>query len=583
MDNNSRLYTIYNKLYQIGKEINETVNVEDLYTIACDFTTNEFNFQKCIIFEHDDRNGWFKVVKSSGYDNPVEQRILSIINLLLSGEVIEYLRVNGEPIIHTIDSPKQQVESLLKSLFLEEAYLELIGGDSTIPYGLIIAGNGKDLENQYSKLLDDSFLMMALGNFTVQLSNTINNIVFYKAWQDEKEKLEENIELRTKQLNEQKRTFEAIYKTSKDGIAILDLETTAFLDVNDAYCDMTGFSREELMRTSCIKLSLEEDRSKSKQAIVEIKQKGYITNFIKRCKTKSSKIIIVNMSISMMDDKKRILVSAKDITKHKELEAELQRINTDLEERIHKEVEKNRHQEFQLLEQSKNASMGEMIGNIAHQWRQPLSAITSTASALKLSDQLSMIEENEIVEKMDSVIEKARYLSETIDTFRNFLKENNNAFGEFNLEDMLTKSLNIVGTVMKDSHIKLYTEEVDQTNKTPYIGNESELSQVIINILNNAKDILKEKKVKQPWVKIELNKCDEESCFTIEDNGGGIPNDVMPRIFDPYFTTKHQSQGTGLGLHMSYRIITESFKGKLHVENSENGAKFFIYLPKIEK
>jgi PAS domain S-box-containing protein len=583
MDNNSRLYTIYNKLYQIGKEINETVNVEDLYTIACDFTTNEFNFQKCIIFEHDDRNGWFKVVKSSGYDNPVEQRILSIINLLLSGEVIEYLRVNGEPIIHTIDSPKQQVESLLKSLFLEEAYLELIGGDSTIPYGLIIAGNGKDLENQYSKLLDDSFLMMALGNFTVQLSNTINNIVFYKAWQDEKEKLEENIELRTKQLNEQKRTFEAIYKTSKDGIAILDLETTAFLDVNDAYCDMTGFSREELMRTSCIKLSLEEDRSKSEQAIVEIKQKGYITNFIKRCKTKSSKIIIVNMSISMMDDKKRILVSAKDITKHKELEAELQRINTDLEERIHKEVEKNRHQEFQLLEQSKNASMGEMIGNIAHQWRQPLSAITSTASALKLSDQLSMIEENEIVEKMDSVIEKARYLSETIDTFRNFLKENNNAFGEFNLEDMLTKSLNIVGTVMKDSHIKLYTEEVDQTNKTPYIGNESELSQVIINILNNAKDILKEKKVKQPWVKIELNKCDEESCFTIEDNGGGIPNDVMPRIFDPYFTTKHQSQGTGLGLHMSYRIITESFKGKLHVENSENGAKFFIYLPKIEK
>jgi PAS domain S-box-containing protein len=583
MENSSRLYTIYNKLYQIGKEINESVNVEDLYTIACDFTTNELNFQKSIIFEHDDRNGWFKVVKSSGYDNPMEQKILSIINLLLSGEVIEYLRVNGEPIIHTKESPKEEVSSLLKSLFLEEAYLELIGGDSNIPYGLIIAGNGKDLENKYSKLLDDSFLMMALGNFTVQLSNTINNIVFYKAWQDEKEKLEENIELRTKELNEQKRTFEAIYKTSKDGIAILDLETTAFLDVNDAYCDMTGFTAEELLRTSCMKLSLDESKEDNLRAIKEIKEKGYITNYIKKCKTKNDTIIIVNMSISLMDDKKHMLVSSKDITKQKELEEELQQMNNDLELRIQEEVEKNRRQEFQLLEQSKNASMGEMIGNIAHQWRQPLSAITSTASALKLSDQLSMIEENEITEKMDSVIEKARYLSETIDTFRNFLKENNNAFGEFNLEDMLTKSLNIVGTAMKDSHIKLITDEIDQTNKTPFIGNESELSQVIINILNNAKDILKEKKVKEPWVKIELNKCAEESCFTIEDNGGGIPDDVMPRIFDPYFTTKHQSQGTGLGLHMSYRIITESFKGKLSVENTENGAKFFISLPSVEK
>jgi nitrogen fixation/metabolism regulation signal transduction histidine kinase len=105
-----------------------------------------------------------------------------------------------------------------------------------------------------------------------------------------------------------------------------------------------------------------------------------------------------------------------------------------------------------------------------------------------------MIEKNEIIEKMDNIVEKARYLSETIDTFRNFLNENNNAYGEFNLEGMLNKSFNIVGTAMKDSHIKLFTEQISQTQKTPYVGNESELSQVVINILNNAKDILKEKK-----------------------------------------------------------------------------------------
>lgn len=273
MKKQDQLYTIYQKLYSIGKSINENMETETLYEIACDFATTELNFEKCVIFEHDDSNGWFKVKKSKGYENQLEKRILGIINLLLSGEVIEYLRVNGEPIIHTTTNPKEEVQSLLQSLFLKEAYLELFGGDKNIPYGLIIVGNGLGEIDEFSRFLEDSFLMIALGNFMVQLSNTINNIVFYKAWKDEKERLEENIAKRTKQLDAQKRTFEAIYKTSKDGIALLDIETTAFLDVNLAYCEMTGFTKEELLRTSCLKLSLLEDKFTSLQALEEVKKK----------------------------------------------------------------------------------------------------------------------------------------------------------------------------------------------------------------------------------------------------------------------------------------------------------------------
>ena len=313
-NNEDRLSIIYHRLYEIGKNINETVDISQLYDIACEFATNELNFEKCIIFEHDDNNGWFKVVKSKGYNNPLEKRILSIINLLLSGEVIEYLRVSGEPIIHTQQDPKKQVESLLKSLFLNEAYLELFGGDINIPYGLIIVGNGLDLDNKFSKLIDDSMLTIALGNFTIQLSNTINNIVFYKALQEEKNKLEENILKRTKELEEQKSSFEAIFKTSKDGIAIIDLETTAFLGVNEAYSEMTGYTKEELLRTSCLKLSVPEDIEKSKKAIEEIINKGFIKNFIKRCIKKNGEIITTNMSISLMEDKKRMLANTKDIT-----------------------------------------------------------------------------------------------------------------------------------------------------------------------------------------------------------------------------------------------------------------------------
>jgi C4-dicarboxylate-specific signal transduction histidine kinase len=283
------------------------------------------------------------------------------------------------------------------------------------------------------------------------------------------------------------------------------------------------------------------------------------------------------MSISLMDDGKKILVSSKDITKQKELERQLQTINSNLELRIIEEVEKNRLNEFQLLEQSKNASMGQMIGNIAHQWRQPLSAITSLASSLKISDEIGIIDSTEVQEKMDNIINKANYLSNTIDTFRNFLKAGNEV-KKFPLEQMLERSLQIVDASMKDAHITL-TGNINFNKQTIITGIESEISQVIINILNNAKDIIKEKMILNPWVKLELLQKENGHLITIEDNGGGIPEDVMPKIFDPYFTTKHQSQGTGLGLHMSYRIVTESFHGKIYVRNTQNGAKFFIELP----
>jgi C4-dicarboxylate-specific signal transduction histidine kinase len=106
-----------------------------------------------------------------------------------------------------------------------------------------------------------------------------------------------------------------------------------------------------------------------------------------------------------------------------------------------------------------------------------------------------------------------------------------------------------------------------------------ELPQVIINIINNAKDILIENNIEEKWIKISLEKIDTAAVITIEDNAGGVPLDILPNIFDPYFTTKHQSIGTGLGLHMSKRIITESLKGKLYIQNSEHGAKFFIEIP----
>jgi len=252
-------------------------------------------------------------------------------------------------------------------------------------------------------------------------------------------------------------------------------------------------------------------------------------------------------------------------------------LNVNLEQRVNDEVIKNREKEQKIFQQAKMVQMGEMIGNIAHQWRQPLSAITSTASALRVHNELGIMEENEINDKMDSIVDKANYLSTTINTFRDFINDDKTK-KDVVIQDEILQSISIIKSTLNDCHIDL-KDNIDTDKKAVLHIVSGELSQTIINIINNARDALLDKKVENGWIKIDLLQDDDSKVtITIEDNGGGIPDDVMPKIFDPYFTTKHKSQGTGLGLHMSYKIITESLGGKLYVQNTQYGAKFFIEL-----
>ena len=239
--------------------------------------------------------------------------------------------------------------------------------------------------------------------------------------------------------------------------------------------------------------------------------------------------------------------------------------------------EKAKSQESLLLEQAKLASMGEMVENIAHQWRQPLSAISTASTGLKMQKEFDTMSDEAFNKSMDLINSQAQYLSTTIDTFRNFIKEKKES-KEVILQDRIKIVLDIVNTTLRNNHIEL-KDNIDYNNPVRVMLVIGELSQVIINIINNAKDILLEKNIKGPLIVIDLTKEENHVTITIEDNGGGIPDDAMTKIFKPYFTTKDQSQGTGLGLYMSYKIITESLKGKLYAKNTENGAKFFIELP----
>ncbi len=270
---------------------------------------------------------------------------------------------------------------------------------------------------------------------------------------------------------------------------------------------------------------------------------------------------------------------------------ELFNLKNDLEQRVEREIEHNCQKDLQLFASAKMASMGEMIGNIAHQWRQPLATISSVTLGIKIKLMMGKLDFSKKDEresfltflntKLDIIETNIEYLSTTIDTFQDFIKEKKE-LKEVILQERIDLTLDILKESLKNNYIEI-KNNLDYNNPVKINIVIGELSQVITNIINNAKDALVENNIDNPWIKISLiqknTNLNKMAIIIIEDNGGGIPDKVLPKIFNPYFTTKHKSIGTGLGLYMSYKIVTQSLKGKLYVKNSKYGAKFFIELP----
>ncbi len=234
-------------------------------------------------------------------------------------------------------------------------------------------------------------------------------------------------------------------------------------------------------------------------------------------------------------------------------------------------------QQKQIFEQTKHAQMGEMIGNIAHQWRQPLSLISTSASSILVQKEFGILDSKKEDEMLTIIVQTTKYLSATIDTFRDYLKETKD-LQEVILQERINSAIDMVKASLESHYIKI-VNDIDTTQPIRITMVAGELSEVLINIINNAKDAMVSHGTTHPFVKITLEKNDNQAIITVSDNGGGIPENVLPKIFDPYFTTKHKSQGTGLGLYMSKEIIEKHLYGKLEATNSDIGAVFKITLP----
>jgi nitrogen fixation/metabolism regulation signal transduction histidine kinase len=238
-----------------------------------------------------------------------------------------------------------------------------------------------------------------------------------------------------------------------------------------------------------------------------------------------------------------------------------------------------------LAEQTKMAALGEMIGNIAHQWRQPLSTISTAASGLKLQKEFDILNDEIFDEAIEGIIRNSQHLSQTINDFQNFLKGDKEKT-LFNLKEHLKKDLKIVEGMLKNECIEIV---LDCEDNIDIFNFPNEFTQAFINLLNNAKDAFIENIAYNDPRYIFINAYLEGTQVYLEvtDNAKGIPNEIISKIFEPYFTTKHSLHGTGLGLYMTHELIHVSMGGNISVSNKTyrynnityTGASFLITLP----
>jgi phosphate/phosphite/phosphonate ABC transporter binding protein len=366
---------------------------------------------------------------------------------------------------------------------------------------------------------------------------------------------------------EWERTFDAV----PDLIALIDTEYRIMM-VNKAMADKLGIAREETAGLFCykkvhgtedppdycpFKRMLEDGKEHIEE--VRLDQFGGIFHISASPLHNGSGHLIGGVHI------------AHDITELKRMEHELETLNSTLEQRVQKEISLGMEKERMLIHQSRLAAMGEMIGHIAHQWRQPLNLmgliIQGIADAYKYGDLSGEYLEKSVNKGMDVI----NLMSQTIDDFRNFFKPDK-VKQEFNIKDIIEKSISFVISGFKNNNIDL---KADIRDDITIFGYPNEYRHVLLNILSNAKDILLERNVKNPIVKLSAHVENGKSVVLISDNGGGIDKSIIDKIFEPYFTTK-DDKGTGIGLYMSKMIIEKNMGGSLSVKNIDGGAEFRI-------
>ncbi|KAB7884470.1 transporter substrate-binding domain-containing protein [Poseidonibacter ostreae] len=346
-------------------------------------------------------------------------------------------------------------------------------------------------------------------------------------------------------------------------IQIISTTKGIIKELNNASKIILGYENDELIGKKFLDFVHPDDIESTVEEMSKLSLGKNVYFFENRYIHKDGHVVNLLWSATTDDSNNLIYATAQDITNLKRIESE------------------QKEKDELLYEQTKLASMGEMIGNIAHQWRQPLSIISTGATGMKTQKEYGLLSDDIFNDTCDAINNNAQYLSRTIDDFRNFIKGDRSK-KVFNLADDINSFLHLVEGTIKTHHIKIIKDVQEDIKINGY---SNELIQCFINIFNNAKYALEENDNKLIFFTTLIDK--DNVIIKIKDNGGGIDKKILYKVFEPYFTTKHQSKGTGLGLHITYKLIVKGMNGTIKAQNTEYkyngksyvGAEFIITLP----
>lgn len=255
----------------------------------------------------------------------------------------------------------------------------------------------------------------------------------------------------------------------------------------------------------------------------------------------------------------------------KELSQTLQKLRVETEERM-RSVEELHQKDQLLIQQGRLAAIGEAIGFIAHQWRQPLNTLGLIIQELSYQFKRGMLQQETVDASTVTALQVIDHMSQTITDFRDFFKPDKQKI-PFLITDVLGKTIKLVESSFRESQVAV---EVQAEENVVIEGYPNEFSQVLLNILMNCRDIFRERNIEQPRIEIRIYIEDGKAVTTITDNAGGVPEEAIGKIFEPYFTTKEPEKGTGIGLYLAKTIVERNMGGRLSVRNTEVGAEFSI-------
>jgi len=385
-----------------------------------------------------------------------------------------------------------------------------------------------------------------------------------------------------KEISDSQREYKAIIDTTKEGFAIISLDLE-ILDINEAFCKLIGYDKNEIIGKHPINFVALEDRkiilNSDFSKIDSFENRVYEVRMLH----KDGSLVPVLVNATTLRDEKgepyRSFAFYTNLSERYNYEQErdkfyvqLEKLNKQLELKVQAEVEKNRKKDELMFKQSRYAQMGEMINMIAHQWRQPLNAISSAAINTKFQVELGEVDNKALVESSEFIEFQCQKMSETINDFMNFFKPSKEK-EQFLISEVIKNILSIAGAQLKNRLIDFQTIGNLEVEITAY---KNELEHILLNLINNSKDAFDESNIENKFIRVEVLEIDDDIEIKVLDNAGGIKEEIMDRIFDPYFTTKEQGKGTGIGLYMTKNMVERNFKGSIFVKNVDGGAMFVL-------